>query len=228
MRALRDAITTATFTIWEAHEKKGTLPAIPHLEKALPALARVQGRLHGVPLIAVLGRRLRDPDEDVHRAAARALGQMGAAAAAHPGLLETLLQWLRDPDEDVRRVAARALGQMGAAAAAHPELLETLLQAMSGPEGFVRSAAAGALGQMGAAAAAHPELLETLLQAMSDPEGSVRSAAAEALAQLLEIKGVQRRAFRRGWRLWRRWEIRSVHELMRDAEKRQKKIQGTG
>jgi HEAT repeat protein len=55
---------------------------------------------------------MRDPQRLVRYRAARALGQMGAAAAAHPGLLETLRQAMSDPDEYVRSAAAEALERL--------------------------------------------------------------------------------------------------------------------
>jgi NLR family CARD domain-containing protein 3 len=60
------------------------------------------GRGGGPPeVLQALLECLRDEDEDVRFAAARALGAMGEAAAT-PEVLQALLECLRDEDEDVR------------------------------------------------------------------------------------------------------------------------------
>jgi len=116
-------------------------------------------------LLRVLrGRRVED---SVHKAAAAALGEIGAPAV--PGLLAAL----RDAEEDVRRAAAAALGKIGDAAA-----VPGLLAALGDAGWYVREAAAAALGQIGAPA------VPGLLAALRDADADLRRAAAAALKQI--------------------------------------------
>ena len=112
---------------------------------------------------------LRDAEEDVRRAAAEALGEIGDAAAV-PGLLAAL----RDADADVRREAAWALGRIGDAAA-----VPGLLAALRDADADVRWAAAAALGRIGDAAA-----VLGLVAALRDADERVREAAAWALRKI--------------------------------------------
>ena len=81
--------------------------------------------------------------------AARALRQMGAAAAT-PEVVTALLQALAESDSNVlRQAAAWVLGQLGAAAAT-PGVVTALLQALADPDAHVRWAAAATLGRLGA------------------------------------------------------------------------------
>ena len=150
---------------------------------------------------------LADPDANVRRAAAGALGQLGAAAAT-PEVLATLLQALADPD-------ATCAGWLPSAGAAgrgggDPEVL-ALLHTLADPDADVRRAAAGrwgswarqrrrprcdglappwpirtqtyaggcrALGQLGAAAAT-PEVLTALLHTLADPDANVPGGCLE-------------------------------------------------
>lgn len=99
-------------------------------------------------VLAVLLKRLTDSEQYVRGAAARALGQLEAAAET-PEVLAALLKRLTDSDEGVRRTAAGALGQMGATAAT-PEVLAALLKYLTDSEEYVRRAAAGALRNLSA------------------------------------------------------------------------------
>jgi HEAT repeat protein len=62
-------------------------------------------------VLARLAELLRDPERDVRRGVAAAVGGVGAAAAT-PEFLALLAELLRDPDPDVRGAAARAVGQI--------------------------------------------------------------------------------------------------------------------
>jgi HEAT repeat protein len=122
-------------------------------------------------LLRVLrGRRVED---SVHKAAAAALGEIGAPAV--PGLLAAL----RDAEEDVRRMAAAALGEIGDAAA-----VPGLLAALGDASWYVREAAAAALGQIGAPA------VPGLLAALRDAEEDVRREAAKALRRIGDAAAV--------------------------------------
>ncbi|MCL6540977.1 MAG: HEAT repeat domain-containing protein [Roseiflexus sp.] len=110
----------------------------------------------------------------VRREAARALGEIGDAAAV-PGLLAAP----RDAKWDVREAAAKALGQIGAPA------VPGLLAALGDADWRVRSAAAAALGEIGDAAA-----VPGLLAALGDADADVRRAAAEALGEIGDAAAV--------------------------------------
>ena len=81
------------------------------------------------PLIKALG----DDWDDVRRAAAEALGRIGAPA------VPPLIQALGDSDRDVRAVSAEALGKLG-----DPRAVPALIQALGDSDRDVRRAAAEA------------------------------------------------------------------------------------
>ena len=113
---------------------------------------------------------LKDQNEDVRKAAARTLGDMGPnAKAAVPALIDGL------KDENLRFNAAIALGQIGTASIA------PLIEALKDHEEDVRKSAASALGQIGPdAKAARPHLVDVL----EDENAAVRASAARALGQI--------------------------------------------
>ena len=136
-------------------------------------------------LVPALVAALESADRSVREAAAQALGKLGDAAAAHPGLITTLLAALRDEEWYYARLAAaQALGELGEAAAAHPDVVPALLAALNDYDWWVRYAAARALGGLGEAAAAHPDVVPALLAALNSAVRSVRPAAAQALGKL--------------------------------------------
>jgi HEAT repeat protein len=117
-------------------------------------------------LVAVL----KDPNPDLRRTAAQALGKIARKEAA-PALLAAL----RDSDAGVRRHAAWALGMIGedALGPEHSPLAELLFDIDPG----VREAAALALGRTGDTQAGMELLLERL-QEPETPADSKRLAAA--------------------------------------------------
>jgi HEAT repeat protein len=152
------------------------------------------------------------------------LGQLGAAVvAAHPAVVDQLLQLTRDRSSNVRLAAASALGQLGAAVvAAHPAVVDQLLQLTRDDSSYlesweVRLAAASALGQLGAAVvAAHPAVVDRLLQLTRDGFWDLKQAAAESLGRLMA--GGARLFKRPAWNWFlllfgRRWIIRRVEQL---------------
>ena len=114
-----------------------------------------------------LRRALKDEYENVRRAAAWALGQIGMPAV--PALLEAL----KDNNWWVRQAAAWALGEMG-----DPQSVPALLEALKDEGGVVRQAAAEALGEIGVPA------VPALMDALKDKYENVRRAAAEALGEI--------------------------------------------
>jgi len=118
----------------------------------------------------------------VHKAAAAALGEIGAPAV--PGLLAAL----RNAERWVREAAADTLGRIGAPA------VPGLLAALRDADWRVRRAAAAALGEIGDAAA-----VPGLLAALGDAEEYVRRAAAAALRNLLPASPPRGREERRVW-----------------------------
>lgn len=145
--------------------------------EAIRALAQIQPP--APETIATLSKAMRDTDTAIQRAAAAALGDVGAVS--------TLAQALKDPDKDVRRNAVRPLrrvvirGGSSRDPAATKAVVAALADALKDPDGGVRRAAASSLGALGSAAVdAIPGLAATTMD--SDP--SVRNATIDALARI--------------------------------------------
>lgn len=117
-----------------------------------------------------LSELLADPEPEVRRTAAEALGKIGHQSANSP-----LIGALADRDPRVRAAAALALGrvndQMSGAA---------LVEHLSDPSDAVQRASAMALGEMGVSAA-H---VGQILQALRNPDVSTRVAASQTLLSL--------------------------------------------
>jgi HEAT repeat protein len=113
---------------------------------------------------------LRDPDVNVRRRAATALGRIGQPAG------RALLGLMRDPDPQLRRTAVEQLGRIR-----HPDLLEPLLAALRDPDADVQWWAAWALGELG------PPAEGELKKRLRDPDRAVQHWAREALNK---IKGI--------------------------------------
>ena len=118
-------------------------------------------------LIKALGYQ-KDPYGDMHRAAAKALGQIG-----DPRAVEPLIVVLKD--ELVRITAIEALGAIG-----DPRAVEPLVAVLEDPEYYRREAAARALGQIG-----DPRAIEPLVAALGNT-----GPAAAVLAQLGDRRAV--------------------------------------
>ena len=105
-----------------------------------------------------------DPDIEIQRAAAFALGGISSASSA-----PTLLAMLNDePDSSLIIVIAAALGSIGDASA-----FPTLITFLDHPETTVRQAAIGAISSI-----AHPEMEATVSAAFADSSPRVRESAA--------------------------------------------------
>jgi HEAT repeat protein len=124
--------------------------------------------------------KLKNPDNDVRRAAAKELSELGAeASAAVPALTKAL----SDKDRFVRRFAAEALGAIGPEA---KSAVPTLALAINDSTKEVQLAAVEALGKMG------PASVKALGNAVKDPakDPAVRTKAAQGLAKIgLEARG---------------------------------------
>ncbi len=131
-------------------------------------------RLQAVAVPALI-EALTDPAQDVRRAAAHVLGEMGAEARA---AIPALIQALKDPLEGVRRKAAFALGEMGTEArAAVPALTQCLGDQSAG----VRRWAAHALGEIGPTA---PAAIPALIESLGAEDVRNRSVSAAALVKM--------------------------------------------
>jgi len=157
----------------------------------------------GSEAVPALIEALADEDEQVRRAAAGALRDMGPQAGdAIPALIQTLrdkdvsmdaasalgeigpqaipalVEAVDDRDAQVRRGAILALGFIGPEA---KEAAPLIIQALEGDaEWLVRSGAANALGWIKPDAS---EAVPALVQALEDESEYVRSAAADALGE---------------------------------------------
>jgi HEAT repeat protein len=187
-----DAITrvNAAVALWKIQRHPKALPALaemlqpgkgPAAYHAAVALGTLDlspsdttepaGSSHEPQAVSqALVKALGAADQDVARAAARSLGQIGrgtprlALAAIQPAL--------EGPRDEVRRMAAEALGWMG------PAAVEPLRAVLKNDSPAARRAAARALGRLGPAArTAEADLVE----AVNDPAAAVRTAAAKAL-----------------------------------------------
>ena len=121
---------------------------------------------------------LGDPDWQVRRQAAEALGAIGDSAAVDP-LIEVVSN--RNGAWSVRSAAVRSLGRL-----ADPRAVAPLIGLRNDMNAHVRHMAVIALGQIGT-----PETIEPLVAASrSDADGATRFSAAEAL-RALEAAGTK-------------------------------------
>lgn len=176
------------------HSSDATTPA----DEAARTLAKI-----GIPAVDALIARLKDPDPQVRRLAAKALGQTGSMTTVDP-----LLQAVADPDPRVRAAATIALGSLHHPVVAQklidayplvqPELQPHLIFAMSlindiivvpflleqfsSPSVETRSAIVLALGKLRDARA-----IDTLLVALKDEDEIVRANAAFALSSFYSV-----------------------------------------
>lgn len=122
----------------------------------------------GQPSVEGLVLALRDENHAVRRAAAKALGKIGDAAAVR-GLRGAII----DADTDVRRFAAEALGRIG-----DVETIDILGDALRDDQEKVRHAAAAALVKFG------EQSVPVLLNVLDDPNPSVTITAVFALKEI--------------------------------------------
>jgi HEAT repeat protein len=159
----RDAVP-ALLRLW--HEEEDLRPAV------VAALADIPPGPEALPALLA---SLEDRDWEVSYDAARALGAMGAEAAAACGPLVRRLEERRLP-----HAASYALVRIGAPA------VEELLGALERGDGDLRSWVAFTLGGMGRKARAAVPALAALLE---DPDPLVRANAAGALLRITAEDG---------------------------------------
>ncbi|HEX2055911.1 MAG TPA: HEAT repeat domain-containing protein [Nitrospiraceae bacterium] len=119
---------------------------------------------------------LDDPNPEVRRTAAEALGKVGASLPR-----EVLVRTLSDPDPRVREAGVIAMGRLSASAG-DPTALVRALKDTAVP---VKRAAARSLGEWNEV----PSMDEALVRLLKDPETTTRRAAIQALLQV-EMPGV--------------------------------------
>jgi hypothetical protein len=136
-KGLVDRMTTDILDLWIEHSAQRTDIALLRITEALPAVGELSGRYHGKQVLGWLGALqpdvvflrlvnaigpvvatpealarlvalIRDPNRDVRRSAADALGSLGEKAATAE-VLARLVALIRDPDSSVRWSAAYAL-----------------------------------------------------------------------------------------------------------------------
>jgi HEAT repeat protein len=156
------------------------LPLLSQFETPTTRATAIESlqRLHDVSAVEPLIEALRDPQEEVGKAAATALGQLGDLRAVEP-----LIEALRNPAgaSGVRWEAARALEELGDAKAV-PVLVQTLLD----PDMFLRKCCAHALGKLH-----DPQTIPALLPLLREAAPELREAAALALAKMKDPRVVE-------------------------------------
>jgi HEAT repeat protein len=160
---------------------KGAIPALlqaiqapgaPVRVHAAEALVRIDPAQQQAGINSLIAS-LQDKRNEIRRAAAEALGHLGAdAKAAVPPLIEAL----KDADADVRWIAADALGQIGAEAkSAVPALVASL------KDPAIRSIAVDALGGIGADA---KDATGPLAELLKEDNVNLRRTVAMSLARI--------------------------------------------
>jgi len=130
-------------------------------------------------------KKLQSSDNEIRRAAAKELGELGKKAAP---AVKALIKALDDSDRFVRRFAAQALGNIGPQA---KEAVPRLAALLEEDQPQVREAAVRALAQMGSTGV--PALSKALLNAPSDVQERaidiLGKAGSEALPALIAFVG---------------------------------------
>lgn len=167
--------------LWKIQRHPRAVPTLVEMARgddAAGAFAAVDALGHigseSDAVLPALVQSLGHGDADVRRAAARAMGRFGPAAAA--ALREPLFR----PDPRSRRSATEALGWIG------PKAIPALLVVLKENEdAAARRAAARALGRMGPQA---KQAESALVTAVSDTDRKVQEAAATALKKIREAE----------------------------------------
>lgn len=145
--------------------------------EAIRALAQIQPP--APETITTLSKAMRDTDPAIQRAAAAALGDVGAVSV--------LAQALKDPDNNVRRNAVRPLRRVvirdrsSSDPATTKAVIAALADALKDPDPGVRRAAASSLGAIGPEAV---DAIPSLAATTTDVDPSVRDATIESLGRI--------------------------------------------
>jgi len=193
----------------QKRDVKGLIRALGYVKdaKVRGGAAEALGELKDARAVEPLIGALKDRYTDVRKAAAEALGKIGAPAvelliaalkdkrmdryvheAAAEALgksgdaraIEPLIAALKDEDTDVRRYATKSLGEIGIPA------VELLIAALKDEDRVVRRGAVKTLGELKDARAVEP-----LIAVLKDKNKYVREAAAEALGNLMDARAVE-------------------------------------
>jgi HEAT repeat protein len=121
---------------------------------------------------------LDDEDEQVQQAAARALGNGGAASAVGP-----MKEWLGSSDPKKRAVAADVLGDIGTT-----DATQVLVRSLGDTDAVVRQRAVKALGKIGLRG--NPNIVIAIIPRLEDEKADVRREAIEQLEQLGDRRAV--------------------------------------
>lgn len=195
---------------WYSH---GILAALLDPENGVPAAALVMPRAIDA-LVSVTRRdpnvrdavsdallaHLRDPDVDVERAAAKALGQIELGGPKErDAVTEALLTALLTArlDDGLAVAVITALGHIKQNnPVAYNAIIKTLRPRLHDPDPRVRQAAAAAIIQITqeASEGAHEAVTKALLARLGDADHYVQAAAATALGQIMQVGPEERKS----------------------------------
>ncbi|MGE0545432.1 MAG: HEAT repeat domain-containing protein [Kofleriaceae bacterium] len=125
-----------------------------------------------------LVRALRDEDDGVRHAAARALGAGGSTAA-----VPLMIEWLSDADPKTRQAAAEALGDIGGA-----EATSALTRSLGDSDATVRARAVRSLGAIGKRGTS--SVVIALIPRLEDDKSDVRAVTIMQLEELGDRRAV--------------------------------------
>ncbi len=127
---------------------------------------------------AHLLKALRDPEEKVRHAAAKALGAGGSIAA-----VPILIEWLADIDPKTAGIAAEALGEIGGT-----DATQALTRTLGDADPTVRAKAVKALGTIGKKG--NPSVVVALIPRLDDDKPDVKNATIVQLEELGDKRAV--------------------------------------
>jgi HEAT repeat protein len=123
-------------------------------------------------------KALRDPEEKVRHAAAKALGAGGSIAA-----VPIMIEWLGDIDPKTKGIAAEALGEIGGT-----DATQALTRTLGDADPAVRAKAVKALGTIGKKG--NPSVVVALIPRLEDDKPDVKNATIQQLEELGDKRAV--------------------------------------